>query len=58
MPGPVPDQPGHDGGTGIFFSIFVDAMFTTLFERPFTKVFDVMAPAPAFASVYPARITG
>jgi hypothetical protein len=24
----------------ILFSIFVDAIFTTLFERPFTKVFD------------------
>jgi hypothetical protein len=41
-----------------FFIIFVDAIFTTLFERPFTNVFDVMAPTPAFAWVYPARITG
>jgi hypothetical protein len=25
-----------------FFIIFVDAIFTTLFGRPFTKVFDVI----------------
>ena len=27
--------------TKIIFIIFVDAIFTTLFERPFTNVFDV-----------------
>ena len=45
---------GHDDGTEfrfemsrksvgpkIFFIIFVDAIFTTLFERLFTNVFDV-----------------
>jgi hypothetical protein len=58
MPGPVRDEPGDDDGTKIFFIIFVDAIFTTLFERPFTNVFDVMAPTPVFAWVYPARITG
>jgi hypothetical protein len=42
----------------IFFIIFVDAIFTTLFERPFTNVFDVMAQTPAPACVYPARTTG
>jgi hypothetical protein len=41
-----------------FFIIFVDAIFTTLFERPFTNVFDVMAQTPAAACVYPARTTG
>jgi hypothetical protein len=41
-----------------FFIIFVDAIFTTLFERPFTNVFDVMAQTPAPACVYRARITG
>jgi hypothetical protein len=41
-----------------FFSIFVDAIFTTLFERPFTNVFDVTAPLAAPACLYPARITG
>jgi hypothetical protein len=48
------DEPGHDGGTRsdaakrfarrkIFFIIFVDAIFTTLFERPFTNDFDCEA---------------
>jgi hypothetical protein len=41
-----------------FFIIFVDAIFTTLFEHPFTNVFDVMAQTPASACVYPARTTG
>jgi hypothetical protein len=27
----------------IFFIIFVDVIFTSLFERPFTKVFEVIA---------------
>jgi hypothetical protein len=49
---------GHDDGTETFFIIFVDAIFTTLFERPFTNVFDVMAQTPASACVYPARTTG
>jgi len=40
------------------FIIFVDAIFTTLFERPFTNVFDVMAQTAAPACVYPARTTG
>jgi hypothetical protein len=41
-----------------FIIIFVDAIFTTLFERPFTNVFDVIAQIAAFSCVYPARITG
>jgi hypothetical protein len=41
-----------------FFINFVDAIFTTLFERPFTNAFDVMARTPAFACVYLPRITG
>jgi hypothetical protein len=41
-----------------FFIHFVDAIFTTLFERPFTNVFDVMAQTPAPACLYPARTTG
>jgi hypothetical protein len=52
------DEPGLDDGTGIFFIIFVDAIFTTLLGRPFTNVFDVMAQTPAFAWVYLAGITG
>ena len=40
-----------------FFIIFVDAIFTTLFERPFTNAFDVMAKTPALACLYPARTT-
>jgi hypothetical protein len=41
-----------------FFIILVDAIFTTLLQRPFTKVFDVMAPTPAAACVCLARTTG
>jgi hypothetical protein len=38
----------------IFFIIFIDAMFTTLFERPFTKVFDVIAQTATNSCVYRA----
>jgi hypothetical protein len=41
----------------ILFIIFVDAMFTTLFECLFTKVFDGVGQTPARACVYPRRIT-
>jgi hypothetical protein len=37
------------------FIIFVDAMFTTLFERPFTKVFEVIAQIAAKSCLYPGR---
>jgi hypothetical protein len=37
-----------------FFIIFVDAMFTTLFERPFTKVLEVIAQIAANTCVYRA----
>jgi hypothetical protein len=44
------DTPGHDEGTvrppTIFFIIFVDAIFTNLFERLFTKAFDVTRANP------------
>jgi hypothetical protein len=33
--------------TKIIFIIFVDAIFTTLFERPFTNVFDVIGAKSA-----------
>jgi hypothetical protein len=62
--GPVPsvasrnDEAESEGQSKTFFIIFVDAIFTTLFERPFTNVFDVMAQTPAAACVYPARTTG
>jgi hypothetical protein len=39
----------------IFFIIFVDVLFTTLFERPFTKVFDVIAQTTAGSCLYLAR---
>jgi hypothetical protein len=39
----------------ICFAIFVDAIFTTLFERLFTNVFDVMAQSQAIACLYRAR---
>ena len=38
----------------LFFIIFVDAIFTTLFERLFTNDFDVTHENPAFACVYRA----
>jgi hypothetical protein len=47
-----------DAASKTFFIIFVDAIFTTLFERPFTNVFDVMAQTPPPACLYPARTTG
>jgi hypothetical protein len=47
-----------DGTAKNLFIIFVDAIFTTLFERPFTNAFEVMAQTPAPACVYPARTTG
>ena len=37
-----------------FFIIFVDAIFTILFECPFTKVFDVAAQTIAISCLYPA----
>ena len=36
------------------FIIFVDAIFTILFERLFTKAFDVMAQTIANPCLYPA----
>jgi hypothetical protein len=38
----------------IFFIIFVDAIFTTLFERLFTKAFDVTDASSANPCVYRA----
>jgi hypothetical protein len=37
-----------------FFIIFVDAIFTTLFERLFTKLFDVTGANPSGCCVYRA----
>jgi hypothetical protein len=47
------DEPGHDDGTckKIFFIIFIDAMFTILFERPFTNPFDAARKNPGAACV-------
>jgi hypothetical protein len=36
------------------FTIFVDRIFTTLFERPFTKLFDARCANAAFACLYRA----
>jgi hypothetical protein len=58
IPGSVFRAPPRNDVPKTFFIIFVDAIFTTLFERPFTNVFDVMAQTPAPACVYPARTTG
>jgi len=41
----------------ILFIIFVDAIFTTLFERLFTNSFDDGRKKPANPCVYPLRTT-
>jgi hypothetical protein len=61
------NKSGHDDGTflvsrkpslayptrgEIFFIIFVDAIFTTLFERLFTNLFDETRANTAIACVY------
>jgi len=38
----------------IFFTFFVDRIFTILFQRLFTKVFDVIGPTAAISCVYHA----
>jgi hypothetical protein len=43
------DEGTHN--TKIFFIIFVDAMFTILFERPFTNSFDAARENPGAACV-------
>ena len=62
------DKPGHDGvfishrshGSVVtrarvkFFIIFVDGIFTTSFQRLFTKAFDVILQSAAIACVYRA----
>ena len=40
-----------------FFIIFVDAIFTTSFERLFTKNFDASRANTAIPCLYPRRIT-
>jgi hypothetical protein len=37
-----------------FFIIFVDAIFTNLFERLFTKLFKAVPPTATFPCVYRA----
>ena len=39
-------------GPTILFIIFIDAIFTNLFERPFTKVFNVTGANSTIACVY------
>jgi hypothetical protein len=54
------DEPGHDDGIPgetwrrrrVFFIIFVDGIFTTLFEWLFTNVSDVTAPTQVIPCVY------
>jgi len=41
----------------IFFIYFVDAIFTTLFERLFTKSFDRVPENTAGSCLYPPRIS-
>jgi hypothetical protein len=54
---PVAARGKNSRAAKILFIIFVDAIFTTLLERLFTKVFDVIKQTPAMACVYPARTT-
>jgi hypothetical protein len=42
---------GTRGPQKIFFIIFIDAMFTTLLERPFTNSFDAAREIPGAACV-------
>jgi hypothetical protein len=41
--------------TRFFFTIVVDAIFTTLFERLFTKLFDAETQTTALCCVYLTR---
>jgi hypothetical protein len=43
-----------EGDKPIFFIIFVDRIFTSLFERPFTKVFEVIAQSTTIPCLYRA----
>jgi hypothetical protein len=42
----------------ISFIIFVDAIFTTLFEPPFANVFELAAPIAAISCLYRAGNAG
>jgi hypothetical protein len=46
---------GTNSAPRIFFTIFVDAIFTTLFERLFTNAFDVIGARSANHCVCRAR---
>jgi hypothetical protein len=55
----APRDYGNRSDAGAYFAknlfiIFVDAIFTTLFERPFTNTFDVIAQTRTFACLYRA----
>jgi hypothetical protein len=54
MAGTSPAMTARTSSPKILFIIFVDAIFTSLFERPFTKVFDVTGANPRFSCVYRA----
>jgi hypothetical protein len=52
---PTPASVGkHPASAKIFFSVFVDWIFTTLFEPLFTKLFDVIGANAAIACLYRA----
>jgi hypothetical protein len=50
----VASEAGVAGPTKNFFINFVDRIFTTLFERLFTNVFDVTEANAAISCVYRA----
>ena len=43
---------GNDESNNFIFSIFVDRIFTNLFEPLFTKLFDAAGADPGFPCVY------
>jgi hypothetical protein len=51
IPGSCFAHPGMTMSSKFLFIIFVDAIFTTLFERAFTKLFDVIAAIRASSCV-------
>jgi len=51
-------MPENNSATVPVFIIFIDAIFTTLFEPPFTKLFDVTGGTQANPCLYRACNAG
>ena len=52
---PTNEAPAKNGVAQSSFIIFVDRMFTTFIQPPFTNVFDAIAQITADSCLYPAR---